>query len=780
MKNKNWVHSIIVAAIDLNRNSPLIKILILQIIGILLAKAILIPTIVLVLVIAIAFLLLFTRMDQIAIPFIIIALIIFRSNILQVPHLLPPEHKLEITGVIDWIKVSPSSEQLKISVNSVPPFSFIFNDRSNCEKLPGDSLVLSGILIRPDPPRNPGQFDYGNYLRHKGISFILTKGEILRKRDGQWSISRQFYIYHKSIKKIIQKYLDEPFTNVMTGLILGNRSGIEQEMKKRFQEIGVIHILAVSGLHVGYIFMILTFVAKGLSIKGKYQFIFITLGLLFYSGLTGFTTSVVRASLMAILYSWGKIREKNISTWNIISASAMIILAIHPGQLFTPGFQLSFGAIWGILFVYPRLQQVDSHFPCWKSVRANKVVRAITNLFYVTIGAQIGTFIPVAVIFKFLPIWGLLSNLFIVFLAGVAVISGILMIISFFISNGLATIFGHSAWIFLWLLNLISEWIYLIPFRKIPLGGLQIFEVILIFIILIHSVWAVGKRNYKRIIVLLLGISNLFVWKGVLVENNVKITFLDVGQGDACVIQDRDNTILIDTGYGGFSRDMGQSVILPYLASEGITDIDLLIISHPHSDHIGGAPSIISSIPIKVIWDTYTDYHSQLYSRVLELCREKQIVSHHAHPGDIYQIGELNFSYLYPPEKIGYAFNNVNNSSIVIKVDHQDNSVLFVGDIEEDGEDWLTKIPKFIESDVIKIGHHGSKTSSTIQFCNSVSAKYGVISVGKKNKFNHPYDGIIRRWESMGTNLFRTDQTGAVTLYSDGHSFNLKTMLLPQ
>ena len=350
--------------------------------------------------------------------------------------------------------------------------------------------------------------------------------------------------------------MDEPFTGIMTGLILGNRSGIEQEMKNRFQEIGVIHILAVSGLHVGYIFMILTFAAKGFNIKGKYQFILITLGLLFYSGLTGFTTSVVRASLMAILYSWGKVREKNISTWNVISTAALIILAIDPRQLFTPGFQLSFGAVWGILFVYPKLQQVDSHFPRWKLLRTNKVVRGITNLFFVTLGAQIGTFIPVAIIFKFLPVWGFLSNLFIVFLAGVAVISGILMIISYFISEGLALIFGHSAWIFLWLLNQISEWIFLLPFRKLPLGSLQVFEVLLILIILIYTVWALGKRNYKYILTLLLGISNLFLWKGIIFDDDVKITFLDVGQGDACIIQDRDNTILIDTGYAGFSRDM--------------------------------------------------------------------------------------------------------------------------------------------------------------------------------------------------------------------------------
>ena len=218
-------------------------------------------------------------------------------------------------------------------------------------------------------------------------------------------------------------------------------------------------------------------------------------------------------------------------------------------------------------------------------------------------------------------------------------------------------------------------------------------------------------------------------------------------------------------------------MLLPYLVSEGITDIDLLILSHPHSDHIGGATSIINSIPIKRIWDTYSDYHSQLYDRVLVLCREKQIELHHADPGEIYQIGELKISYLYPTEKIGYSSNNVNNSSITLKIDHGDNSVLFVGDIEKEGESWLVKIPKIIESDVIKIGHHGSRTSSTIQFCNSVSAKYGIISVGKNNKFNHPSDLILKRWDSIGTQLFRTDQSGAVTLLSDGHSIKVNTML---
>ncbi|NQU68440.1 MAG: DNA internalization-related competence protein ComEC/Rec2 [Candidatus Marinimicrobia bacterium] len=755
----------------------MVKYLILQVVGILFAQTFHVTELMTLIMLSVLLLLLLTRLDHIVLPLIIICMMMFRWTAVQIPSIDITNPKGSFTGVVDWVKASKTGNRLKVSTVGDYPFSFIYTDRDNSKVLPGDTLHVNGNLVIPDPPRNPGQFDYGKYLKQKGISYILTKGKIEQIVEGEWSINRQFFEIQNSVRKIINTFVDAPFSGIMTGLILGDRSGIDEELKDRFQEIGVIHILAVSGLHVGYIFMMLSFLASGLNIRGKGQFWIIFAGLVFYAALTGFTTSVLRASLMAIMYSWGKMREKNISTWNIIAAAAVIILAVDPLQLFSPGFVLSFGAVWGILFTYPRLQQLDSHFPKWKEIRKNKVVRGVTNLTMVTIGAQIGTFIPVAVYFRFFPVWGFLSNLFIVFLAGVAVISGILTILSSFLYSGLASIFGHAAWSILWLLNMFSEIIFLLPFRKLPLGGLSILTVIVIFVVLVLWVWSIERKSIGIAAMATLLFWNFQIWSTLFTGDDVKITFLDVGQGDSCIIQDDQITILIDAGYGGFGRDMGQQIILPFLAYEGIKNIDLLIMSHPHSDHIGGISAILESVPVNAIWSTFTDYKSQLNTSNLDLCKSKQIPIEYVNPGEIYQLGKLTLTCLYPTERIGKSARNVNNASIVLRIDHEENSILFVGDMESEGETWVTKIPTINQMDIIKIGHHGSTTSSTDLFCNQVDAKIGIISVGKNNKFRHPSQEIIDRWENQGTQIFRTDQTGAVTVISNGSSFTYSMML---
>jgi len=715
--------------------------------------------------------------DQWTFPIIVICLMMVRWVITQpaISHGAPTDTR--ISGVVEWIKPSASGNRLKLVSISDRRYTFIFTDRHKKSVLPGDSLILSGTLVRPDPPRNPGQYDYRKYLQQQGISGILTKGEILGITHGRWSFTRQFYQIKNRVKLIIEQFVDPPFSGVMTGLILGDRSGIDDELKDRFQEIGVIHILAVSGLHVGYIYLILSFLATGLNIRGKGQFWVVTCGLCFYMGLTGFTTSVIRASLMAILYSWGKMREKSISTWNIISGVAVIILAVDPMQLFTPGFLLSFGAVWGILFTYPRLKQLDSHFPRWESMRKNRAIRTVTDLIMVTTGAQIGTFIPVALYFKFFPVWGFLANLLIVFLAGLAVISGILTIITSFLVTGFASILGDAGWGILWTVNKFGELIYLLPFRKLPLGGLSTIAVIVLFLLLVFWIWSVGKYLMDKAISLTLLFTCTLVWSSVFTPDRVTITFLDVDQGDSCVIQNGNHTILVDAGYGGFGRDMGKSVILPFLRHEGITHIDLLVMSHPHSDHIGGVPAVLESIPVRTIWDSYSDYRSQVYLRIQELSDQKRIAVEQVRPGEIYQLGTMTLTCIYPSKRIGENVRNINNASIVFRLDHGKNSVLFVGDLEDEGEDRVSKLKTVDHMDVIKIGHHGSITSSSDKFCKKVQPSVGIISLGRDNKFGHPSQTVIQRWEHVGTNLYRTDQTGAVTLVSDGRDIQLFTML---
>ncbi len=760
-----------------NGKNPVVKFVLLQTAGILLAATLSISLEWLLFFLFISVVLVLIRPGQWILPLVVVILMMVRWQMVQPSFPAGEGGEIRDKMVVEDVQTLRKGYSLLLRSVHVPSLKAKFRLTDDETRiLCGDTLIVQGMLTLPPLPSNPGEFNYRQYLYNKGVPYVFSEGEIIQRFDGGFSVSRQFHLARLWVKETVNRHVDPPFSGVMLGLILGDRSGISWSMKNRFQDIGVVHILAVSGLHVGYIFLILTFMATLLRMSPLMSFILILTGLLFYMGLTGFTTSVVRAGLMAILYSLAKYRERSVSGWNIVATAAAISLIINPRQLMMPGFQLSFGAVWGILFVYPRLQKLDTLFPRWKKLRSKKPVRIITDLIFVTIGAQLGTFIPIALYFRFLPVWGILSNLLIVFLAGFTVIAGILMLMVGPFSAFVADLLGNAGWFFIALMNIFSEWIHQLPYKKLPLGGIH--PAILTGFLIMGILWIISvKKRYRKITWLYsLVFMNLLLWRGVFYEPPVRVWFLDVGQGDACIIRDGDHTILIDAGFGGFGRDYGMRVILPFLEYEGITGIDLAILSHPHADHIGGFYSVLEGVPVREVWDTQNRYESGLYKRMLRRCEELGIPVVHPQPGGVYRLGRCTFTVIYPDEMLAEKTRNVNDASLVIRVDQGKNSFLFTGDLEFSGESKIRSLSVLQDVDVIKIGHHGSGTSSIPVFCRKVNARYGVISVGRDNKYGHPSQSVIQRWESLGTTLYRTDQSGAVIFNSDGESLQVRTM----
>ena len=562
----------------------------------------------------------------------------------------------------------------------------------------------------------------------------------------------------------------------MMGLLLGEKGEIHPEIFQRFQQIGVVHILAVSGLHLGYILLILMSLSAVLRLKDLWKMIFIILGLLFYMVLTGFPTSVVRAGIMAILYIFGKYRNKIIHPWNILGTTGFVILLWNPSQLFDLGFQLSFGAVAGILYVHPQIDKLQEKLKIVKKLRKKKIPRGIFDLMFVSFGAQMGTSLPIALTFYSIPVWAVFGNLLAVPLAGISVIAGLITLLMDILSTSIASIYGNAGWLLLRCLDYVSYGLEQIPLSRVMVGGISLLNLIILFTSIV-VMFSFGFRKYhKRLLFSTLIIWNIFVWQTIFESPSVRFTFLDVGQGDACIIEDEENTILIDAGYCGFGKDYGKWVILPYLRYRGINNVNLAIMSHPHADHIGGFQTLLKEVGIEQVWDTHNDYQSKLYRNILEESDKNEITIDIPKPGEIYEFGELTLTILYPDSISSLNVRNINNASLIIRVDHGDNSFLFTGDAEEKAEMMYKKVGEFIDVDVIKVGHHGSKTSSSQEIVNLCSADIGVISCGLNNKFGHPSQKIIERWENTGTVIYRTDEDGAITIESKTNSQQLKVI----
>ncbi|MDF2868875.1 MAG: fold metallo-hydrolase [Anaerocolumna sp.] len=251
-------------------------------------------------------------------------------------------------------------------------------------------------------------------------------------------------------------------------------------------------------------------------------------------------------------------------------------------------------------------------------------------------------------------------------------------------------------------------------------------------------------------------------------SSDLKVMYLDVGQGDAILIQSQGESMLIDAG----EKDQGSTVI-NYLEQENIESLKYIICTHPHSDHIGGMAEVINEYKAEEIFLGKQKYDTDTYNNLIHLVEKRKITKKYPKAGDTYKLGDSSFEFLTPLEK-DYG-DNTNNYSLVIKMTNGKNSFLFTGDMEEEAEKDLLSGNIKLEADVLKVGHHGSLTSSSIEFLREVDPVYAVISVGKDNSYGHPSSITLANLEDEDVQVYRTDVMGTVIVNSDGDNITVKT-----
>lgn len=282
-------------------------------------------------------------------------------------------------------------------------------------------------------------------------------------------------------------------------------------------------------------------------------------------------------------------------------------------------------------------------------------------------------------------------------------------------------------------------------------------------------------RSFVHILRISLVLSFILILSGCAVEvsnndpnNDLKVMYLDVGQGDAILIQSQGEAMLIDAG----EKDQG-STVNAYLEQENIKSLKYIICTHPHSDHIGGMAEVIREYNADDIFLGKQKYDTDTYNNLISLAEKKNITKIYPKAGDTYKLGGSSFEFLTPLGK-DYG-DNTNNYSLVIKLTNGKNSFLFTGDMEEEAEKDLLSEGWDLETDVLKVGHHGSLTSSSLEFLRAVDPVYAVISVGKDNSYGHPSSITLANLEDEDVQVYRTDVMGTVTMNSDGNNISVKT-----
>jgi competence protein ComEC len=709
---------------------------------------------------------------------------------------------LDVSKVLVGEAVHPAEAKIKVSHyagNNIPfarsSLNALTDEQSDqAPYVAGDMLQISGTIKEPTGPRNPKGFDYKGYLARRGIySTMSVAGHNIRfiKKDKSFSLDRIFAWIRNKAEIALERSAGDREGELLKAVLLGERWLIEPQTEDDFSRAGLAHVLAVSGLHVGYVILLLSFLCSFFQLNRWATLIIQAVALTFYCVLAGAAPSVIRAVIMAVIYYTGNAIGRKSDILNSAGTAALLILLIKPMEFLESGFQLSFLAVCSIALFREPIRQRLTFLP-----------QAVSSLTAATLSAQIGTLPLTAYHFNLLTPVSILTNLIVVPIIGLVVLGGFLILPFAIVIPGIAGILGSPIRLLCTLILYITRMAANLPYSYIRVISPSIAVILVFYTVL----WLLSgerpgfvKRPYYLCLLLVAALLIGQLTVKLFEPEDLKIVFLDVGQGDCSLIQTPDGkNILIDGGGRNgpdvwnrgsqneketFSRymagsDVGEDTVVPFLLKNGVSSLDLVIMSHSHDDHIGGLIPVVEQINVKAFMEYPPGEESPAYQALKAIVRQKGVETISAQRGQFYRVGkDIGLSILYPEEKVVKALSkgNENNYSLVILMKYRDTSVLFTGDIEGAVENYLAgRVEE--QAEILKVSHHGSNTSSTEAFLDRVSPNTGIIQVGT-NPFGHPSPQTLDRLEERGIRVLRNDEHGAVLLHYRENQWSVRTML---
>lgn len=644
----------------------------------------------------------------------------------------------------------------------------------------GDKIIIKGNFEEASSARNEGGFDYKQYLKSKNVYGIISvdKKDIkLIKKNNVNVIDLLANKVSNSMKIKIEQNLSNETSKLLSGILIGNKNNLQKEIQEDFRNSSLSHVLAISGMHVSYIMLGITFVINKMKFNKKISKIITIFILLFFIILTGKTASVTRACFMSSYIILASLFHKKAHVLASISISLLIILIINPYLILDIGLQLSYGGTIGIVLIYPILKKLkkkkeDKNSKFKKII--HKVKEKILDIILITISANLVIFPIVLFHYNTISFTFIISNLLISPIIGIIIILGFISVFASYIISPISKVMFLILQTFLNLLIKIAHFCAELPFSKVYFPTPKIYVIIiyyvfLIFIILARNKIIVVKKINKKIIiifVIIIIILNLILN---FIPKTFTIYFIDVGQGDSMLIlTPKGKKILVD---GGGSKDeesfnVGEQTLIPYLLNKGITKLDYILISHFDSDHVGGILSVLEELKVEKVIICEQE-ENENYRRFKEIVKNKKINVYIVRKGNNLKIEkDISINILWPKnERI--KENAINNNSIVAKLNYKNFSILLTGDIEKIAENEILKEyenSNILNANILKVAHHGSKSSSINEFLEKVKPQIALIGVGEKNTFGHPNEGVLKRLENINTKIYRTDKKGEITI----------------
>lgn len=654
--------------------------------------------------------------------------------------------------------------------------------KSEYELSIGNRILAEGVCQIPKEASNPGQFDMAAYYGAQGVGMQLAKAEIQVLDTEELWLLQTLQEFREAFREGLCCVLGKEDGGLMAAMLLGEKSGLDQEVKELYQAGGISHILAISGLHISLIGMSLYRLLRKWMGGFTLPSVVSAACLILYGILTGMPVSAKRAILMFLVYLGAQILGRTYDLLSALALAGVLILLEEPRYLFQAGFQLSFLSVMGIGVIYPAMRGFhrEKHKladALWLSLSIQLANLPCTLYWY----GQIAVFSPIL-------------NLAVLPLAGTAMASaGVGTMIGFLWPAG-GTMAAAACHYILRLYEFMCRWTEAVGRGHGVWGAPKGWRILAYYLILtagtvcgrrmagIRNEKDGGPRKKKRMLYTgvwtAIGIACICLM-AVKIPNDLELTFLDVEQGDCIFWQSEEGTTYLCDGGSSTVSGVGEYRIEPFLKWKGVGILDYLIITHMDADHINGAQELLASHPggirvgCLVLPDIVTE--DEAWEGLRTAAQACGTTVRYLGKGDILWDGRLQVRCLYPEKDSKVGEKEKNEYSLVLQLSYEKFRALLTGDLEGRGENAILEEGELEDIDLLKVAHHGSAGSTGERFLRKIRPQVAVLSYGEGNLYGHPHKELIERLKNAGCRLYETAKQGAVTVRSNGEVYEVST-----
>lgn len=638
------------------------------------------------------------------------------------------------------------------------------------ELAPGMSLMVSGILEEVPLPKNPGEFNSRQYYACDHTYYFMKKGAVIKKGERGSPYKVFLFRLREHFMEALEKCAKEA-APVFGAMVLGEKRELDNDTKLLYQMAGIIHILAISGLHISLLGMGLYGLLKRSGL-GIWASGLISLAVMVqYAEMTGGSVSAMRAVCMFLLATGARILGRIYDMMTALAVSAMILLLESPAYLYNAGFLLSFGAVLGVgavLPVFTKLFEVKG-----------KILKSLTG----SLAVQLTTLPVMLWFYGEISVIGIFLNLLVLPTVGIVLVSGVFTAVMGTFFPLLGSLCAVPGRLVLWVYEKLCFLGCSLPFCTWTAGQPNLWQAVLYYVFLFSAaagaVFMIKKKKqlfiFRGIFTVLLVVS-LFA-AGRRKSPYLEITCLDIGQGDAIAAELPTGEVFLVDGGSSNKKNIGQYQLLPFLKNRGISYIDGIFISHTDEDHISGVREILeyinkglTSLKVGNLILPGIQEEQKAWTELKNLAENGGIKVHTGNRGDTFYIGEGKISVLSP--EAGASGENVNEDAMVFLLTYKNFRGIFTGDIGEETEKKL--LPKLLDADFLKVGHHGSGYSSGTPFLEKIKPEISVISCSDSNTYGHPSPETVERLKAAGSRVEFTMKSGAVTVFTDGEKVGVQ------